>query len=119
LERQAGLLRTKPHEGNRAAKDKRSKDFGTMTETDFKNLTQLGRQGAAPASPEEATLETVPNDQQGSPYVVRFTCPEFTSICPVTGQPDFSRGAPMWCVSPVRSLRRFARSPGSRILPTW
>jgi len=60
-----------------------------MTETDLKNLTQLGRQGAAPASPEEATLETVPNDQQGSLYVVRFTCPEFTSICPVTGQPDF------------------------------
>ncbi len=61
-----------------------------MKETDFNNLTQLGRQGAAPASPEEAQLETVPNDQQGSPYVVRFTCPEFTSICPVTGQPDFA-----------------------------
>ncbi|MBT6511629.1 MAG: NADPH-dependent 7-cyano-7-deazaguanine reductase QueF, partial [Rhodospirillaceae bacterium] len=41
-----------------------------------------------PASPEEALLERVPNDH---PYLVRFTCPEFTCICPVTGQPDFAK----------------------------
>jgi len=35
-------------------------------------------------------LETVPNQHPGLLYVVRFTCPEFTSICPVTGQPDFA-----------------------------
>jgi 7-cyano-7-deazaguanine reductase len=35
-------------------------------------------------------IETVPNPQTGTDYVVRFTCPEFTSLCPVTGQPDFA-----------------------------
>jgi 7-cyano-7-deazaguanine reductase len=55
-----------------------------------KTLTQLGRNVALPASPQAARLEAVPNPQPGSPYVVRFTAPEFTSLCPVTGQPDFA-----------------------------
>jgi 7-cyano-7-deazaguanine reductase len=50
---------------------------------------QLGRPSPLPASPEEAQLDRVPNPQAGTPYVARFTCPEFTSLCPVTGQPDF------------------------------
>lgn len=50
---------------------------------------QLGKSAAIPASPEEAVLDRVPNPHPDSPYLARFTCPEFTSICPVTGQPDF------------------------------
>jgi 7-cyano-7-deazaguanine reductase len=45
---------------------------------------------AIPASPAEAVLETVANPHPGAAYVVRFTCPEFTSLCPRTGQPDFA-----------------------------
>ena len=50
----------------------------------------LGRPAPLPASPEEAQLDTVPNPHPGLVYLVRFTCPEFTSLCPVTGQPDFA-----------------------------
>jgi 7-cyano-7-deazaguanine reductase len=53
-------------------------------------LTQLGRPTPLPKSPDEARLETVPNPHPGLLYLVRFTCPEFTSLCPVTGQPDFA-----------------------------
>ena len=51
--------------------------------------TQLGKPSAIPASPEEAVLDRVPNPHPGTLYLARFTAPEFTSICPVTGQPDF------------------------------
>jgi 7-cyano-7-deazaguanine reductase len=54
------------------------------------HLTQLGRPAQLPASPEEALLERVANPHAGSPYAIRFTCPEFTSLCPITGQPDFA-----------------------------
>ena len=50
----------------------------------------LGQASSLPASPEEAVLDYVPNPRQGRPYLVRFTAPEFTSLCPVTGQPDFA-----------------------------
>ena len=50
---------------------------------------QLGHATALPASPAEARLDRVPNPHAGTSYLARFTCPEFTSICPVTGQPDF------------------------------
>ena len=53
-------------------------------------LTQLGRPTALPASPNQARLETVPNPHPDRAYLVRFTCPEFTCLCPVTGQPDFA-----------------------------
>jgi 7-cyano-7-deazaguanine reductase len=56
----------------------------------FAALTQLGRSSEQPASPEQARLETVPNPHPSTLYLVRFTCPEFTSLCPVTGQPDFA-----------------------------
>ncbi|MCZ8183392.1 MAG: preQ(1) synthase [Beijerinckiaceae bacterium] len=49
----------------------------------------LGKASALPASPEEAVLDRVPNPHPETEYVARFMCPEFTSICPVTGQPDF------------------------------
>ena len=61
-----------------------------MADNIYENLSQLGRGSGIPASPDEAELESVPNPQPKSPYLVRFTCPEFTSICPVTGQPDFA-----------------------------
>ena len=50
----------------------------------------LGKHVALPSSPEEAELDRVPNPQAGESYLVRFTAPEFTSLCPVTGQPDFA-----------------------------
>ncbi|MGN6535936.1 MAG: preQ(1) synthase [Mesorhizobium sp.] len=59
----------------------------TITE----KLTQLGARVETPESPDQAVLETVPFSQgDGPPAIVRFTCPEFTSLCPVTGQPDFA-----------------------------
>ena len=61
-----------------------------MSKTITENLTQLGAKAELPASPDEAVIETVPNPHPGAVYLVRFTCPEFTSICPVTGQPDFA-----------------------------
>jgi len=59
----------------------------------YQALTQLGGAdggGGIPASPEDAVLETVANPHPGCDYLIRFTCPEFTSLCPVTGQPDFA-----------------------------
>jgi 7-cyano-7-deazaguanine reductase len=61
-----------------------------MAQTDTSGLTQLGAQIAAPKSPEQAVLERVPASHQGADYMVRFTAPEFTSLCPMTGQPDFA-----------------------------
>ena len=61
-----------------------------MTMTDVSGLSQLGSQVESPTSPETAVLEKVPNGNQGTDYVVRFTAPEFTSLCPMTGQPDFA-----------------------------
>ena len=55
-----------------------------------KKLTQLGRAVAQPKSPDEAILEAVPNPHVDADYVVRFTAPEFTTLCPITGQPDFA-----------------------------
>lgn len=54
------------------------------------NPAFLGKNSPLPASPEEARLDYVPNPRKGSLYLVRFVSPEFTSLCPVTGQPDFA-----------------------------
>jgi len=54
------------------------------------HLSHLGQQSAAPADPATAVLDRVPNPHPDTDYVARFTAPEFTSICPVTGQPDFA-----------------------------
>jgi 7-cyano-7-deazaguanine reductase len=56
----------------------------------YAHLTQLGRTAKWPASPHEAVIETVPNPQPKLVYLVRFVQPEFTSLCAVTGQPDFA-----------------------------
>ena len=53
-------------------------------------LKQLGRRSVLPASPEKALLERVANPHPRDTYLVRFTCPEFTVLCPITGQPDFA-----------------------------
>jgi 7-cyano-7-deazaguanine reductase len=52
--------------------------------------TLLGAAAAMPASPDAALIERVPNPHPEAAYVARFTAPEFTSLCPVTGQPDFA-----------------------------
>lgn len=56
----------------------------------YTGLSKLGGDSETPLSPLSAELERVPNAHTGTPYVARFSCPEFTSICPVTGQPDFA-----------------------------
>jgi 7-cyano-7-deazaguanine reductase len=61
-----------------------------MTRSTGARLTQLGRPSELPKSPDQATLEWVPNPHPGTTYLVRLTLPEFTSLCPVTGQPDFA-----------------------------
>jgi len=61
-----------------------------MTETIYSGLTQLGSKTVIPDSPEAAGLEKVPNPEPGMTYLVRFAAPEFTTLCPLTGQPDFA-----------------------------
>ena len=56
----------------------------------YKNLTMLGSETGLPKSPEDAVLERVHNPQAGTHFNVRFIAPEFTSLCPMTGQPDFA-----------------------------
>jgi 7-cyano-7-deazaguanine reductase len=58
--------------------------------TKVKDLKQLGQVSKLPASPDEAVLERVANPHAGTDYLIRFAVPEFTSLCPVTGQPDFA-----------------------------
>jgi 7-cyano-7-deazaguanine reductase len=53
-------------------------------------VTLLGGASQIPESPDKAVLERVANPHADTPYVARFTAPEFTSLCPVTGQPDFA-----------------------------
>jgi 7-cyano-7-deazaguanine reductase len=77
-------------------------------------VTQLGRATPIPADPESATLERVPNPHPDTNYVARFVNPEFTSICPVTGQPDFGHlvidyAPDKWLVE-SKSLKLFLQS---------
>jgi 7-cyano-7-deazaguanine reductase len=58
--------------------------------TDVSGLTMLGQNTAQPQSPDQAVLERVPNPHPDVRYCVRFVAPEFTSLCPLTGQPDFA-----------------------------
>ncbi len=59
-------------------------------ETIYSDLKQLGGKTELPETPEQAVLERVTNPQADVSYCVRFTAPEFTSLCPMTGQPDFA-----------------------------
>ena len=61
-----------------------------MSDHPLKYLTHLGQVSGLPNSPEEAKLEKVPNPHPDTNYVARFSQPEFTSLCPVTSQPDFA-----------------------------
>jgi len=56
----------------------------------YKHAKQLGKKVHAAESPDDAKLDRVPNPHKDVPYVARFVCPEFTSLCPVTSQPDFA-----------------------------
>ena len=56
----------------------------------YGHLTQLGHAAAQPQSPDKAVLETVANPNPRELSLVRFTAPEFTTLCPMTGQPDFA-----------------------------
>jgi 7-cyano-7-deazaguanine reductase len=53
-------------------------------------LHHLGKPSQLPASPAQAVLDRVPNPHADTGYVARFTAPEFTTLCPITGQPDFA-----------------------------
>lgn len=74
----------------------------------------LGQDSALPATPDEAELDYVPNPRAGQLYCVRFTAPEFTSLCPVTGQPDFAHlvidYAPAGTIVESKSLKLFLGS---------
>ena len=56
----------------------------------YKNLKSLGNPTELPTDPEQDILERVQNPQADVDYAIRFTAPEFTSLCPMTGQPDFA-----------------------------
>ncbi|MFO7305157.1 MAG: preQ(1) synthase [Gammaproteobacteria bacterium] len=79
-----------------------------------KSLTQLGRKVALPESPDKAVLERVPNPHTEKTYLVRFTAPEFTSLCPITGQPDFAHLVIDYCprrwIVESKSLKLFLGS---------
>jgi 7-cyano-7-deazaguanine reductase len=77
-------------------------------------LTHLGQSSALPASPDEARLDYPANPRPGRLYLVRFAAPEFTSLCPVTGQPDFAHlvidYAPGATIVESKSLKLFLGS---------
>lgn len=77
-------------------------------------LTQLGAKTPLPRSPGEARLERVGNPHQDTVYVARFTCPEFTCLCPITGQPDFAHlvidYAPLKWLLESKSLKLYLAS---------
>src|SRR5215813_14266185 len=79
-----------------------------------KRLTLLGRTTVLPKSPAEAKLESVENPHGGTDYVVRFTAPEFTTLCPITGQPDFAHFVIDYCPAKAiiesKSLKLFLGS---------
>ena len=59
---------------------------------DLKNLSLLGKsENRLPASPDEAELDVFPNLRPGRRYWITLNCPEFSSLCPVTGQPDSAK----------------------------
>jgi 7-cyano-7-deazaguanine reductase len=62
-----------------------------------RKLTQLGRATPVPKSPSEAKLEGIANPHGDTNYVIRFTAPEFTTLCPITGQPDFAHFVIDYC----------------------
>src|ERR1700712_5987144 len=86
----------------------------TPTKPSKPNGLQLGRAVEWPHTPDEAQIDRVPNPQRDTDYLVRFTVPEFTSLCPVTGQPDFAHlvidYAPRETIVESKSLKLFLGS---------
>ncbi|MGB5077336.1 MAG: preQ(1) synthase [Sphingorhabdus sp.] len=82
--------------------------------TEQPNTLFLGSQSPMPASPDAAQLDYVPNPRPGTLYLTRFAVPEFTSLCPVTGQPDFAHlvidYAPDLTIVESKSLKLFLGS---------
>ncbi len=80
----------------------------------YDGLDQLGRQSGAAEAPETAIIERVPNPRPNMVYLARFTAPEFTSLCPVTGQPDFAHividYAPQDWLAESKSVKLFLQS---------
>ena len=78
------------------------------------SLTQLGNPTALPASPDQAVLERFENPHPNRDYLIRFTAPEFTSLCPKTGQPDFAHFVidyvPRQWIVESKSLKLFLHS---------
>jgi 7-cyano-7-deazaguanine reductase len=74
----------------------------------------LGKDTPLPTSPEDAVLDYVPNPRPGALFLVRFAAPEFTSLCPVTDQPDFAHlvidYAPGETIVESKSLKLFLGS---------
>lgn len=74
----------------------------------------LGKSSSLPSSPEDASLDYVPNPRTEELYLVRFAAPEFTSLCPVTAQPDFAHlvidYAPEKTIVESKSLKLFLGS---------
>ena len=65
--------------------------MGRMAENEKGSISLLGSQKTnylSDYSPQ--VLETFPNKHPDNDYFVKFNCPEFTSLCPITGQPDFA-----------------------------
>ncbi|MEM6653119.1 MAG: preQ(1) synthase [Pseudomonadota bacterium] len=86
-----------------------------MSEKDnYQGLQNLGQAAEIPATPEDAVLERVPNPHPHTLYLARFVAPEFTSLCPVTGQPDFAHlvidYAPAEWLVESKSLKLFLTS---------
>ena len=55
------------------------------------NLTKLGSNGTVYKTDyDPSLLESFSNKHPGNDYFIKFNCPEFTSLCPITGQPDFA-----------------------------
>ena len=82
---------TPPNPAHRAAIAlERPHRYLTPMTTDASGLNQLGRETRLPDNPEAAVLEREPNPHPDTLYLARFAAPEFTSLCPVTGQPDFA-----------------------------
>ena len=87
-----------------------------MTDNDTQNPAPrfLGQESPLPTSPEEAVLDYVPNPRFGELYLTRFAVPEFTSLCPVTAQPDFAHlvidYAPDKTIVESKSLKLFLGS---------
>jgi 7-cyano-7-deazaguanine reductase len=79
-----------------------------------KPVTILGSATKIPETPSEATLDRVPNPHPDANYIARFTAPEFTCLCPVTGQPDFAHlvidYAPKHWLVESKSLKLFLAS---------